>query len=86
MVLAEVSEWMAEEVAEGMSQCIGGGNRTCRGEEDDDVESIVGGSASSEKTPPRSRWDVICAGSVPVIHALQDEQFGVGYKRVARQL
>lgn len=34
MVLADVSEWMADEFAEGMSQYDGGGQRTCRGEED----------------------------------------------------
>lgn len=67
MVLAEVRECIVDEVAEGMSQCMGGGKRTCRGEEDDDAERVVGWSAWSKKTPPRSCWGVICAGSVAAV-------------------
>lgn len=63
-VLADVSECMVDELAEGISQYVGGGRRTCRGEEDDEgevVEAIVMGSASFERAiaPPRSSRDAI---------------------------
>lgn len=66
MVEAEVSEWMADDEPEGMSQYMGW-CRTCLGE---DEGEMLGWSGSSESEPPRSCWDAICAVPASQIHAL----------------